>query len=77
MLPIGIPQATYCKVIWPIQSATLSAKVIDLCFLQIVEGEVEELESFAENFGKLRQIKPESSIILLDSYVFSTYSAPL
>ena len=38
-----------------------------LSHLQIVDGEAEELESFAENFGKLRQIKPESSIILLDS----------
>ena len=35
--------------------------------LQLVKGEVEEVEDFLEKFSKLKQIKSDTSIILLDS----------
>lgn len=42
---------------------------------QLVKGEPEQVEDFVERFSKLRQIKTDTSIILLDSYVSGHFNA--
>lgn len=36
--------------------------------MQVVQGESEQADDFGDKFGKLKQIKSDSSIILLDAY---------
>ena len=50
----------------------LALSIMGLCLLtpgasQVVKGEVEEVADFTDKFSQLRQIQPDSSIIILDS----------
>jgi rhodanese-related sulfurtransferase len=47
--------------------ASTKKKAILLPFTRVVQGEANPVEDFAEKFGKLKQIKSDTSIIILDA----------